>query len=296
MWPNLQRDPTGRGPRPVGRAGGELAGLRSLGGGGPLLPGGAGRRGPPGRGGAAPSRPAAGLALLLAVLAGALLAATALTRAWEAGAGPRRAAAAMAGAAAPAAGGTQAYSLWLRPGAGQAAGGRLSAVVDALAREHGGPVFPPHVTLAATVHGAEEAVRRAARGLAAAADGPVAVSFARVAQGPAYFQSVYLLADRSPALVGLHAQARAEMERECTVEMPNPEYMPHLSLMYGLEGAGPEAMGKKARIARALEAADGGGLVAAAGFRADSVQLWLTPPDPSTQSWELIEEFPLGPP
>ena len=89
---------------------------------------------------------------------------------------------------------------------------------------------------------------------------------------------------------------RAEMERECTVEMPNPEYMPHLSLMYGLEGAGPEVMGKKARIARALEAADGGELVAAAGFRADSVQLWLTPPDPSTQSWELIEEYPLGPP
>jgi len=131
------------------------------------------------------------------------------------------------------------FALWLAPeGADEDA---LQAVVDRLAREHGGPTFPPHLTLLGGIVAEEDDVVERAHRLAAERT-PLTLHLDGIGTDETYFQSLFGLVRATPELVELRAAARAIFP-----EAPDP-YRPHVSLLYGHPG--PET---KRSIIAALE-------------------------------------------
>src|SRR4051794_11169941 len=116
------------------------------------------------------------------------------------------------------------YSLWLVPDG--AADDVLHSVIDRLAAEHGGPSFPPHMTLLSGIVTTEDDVAERARRLAAD-NGPVTLHLDGIGTDETYFQSLFATVRPTPELVGLRAAARAIFP-----EAPDP-YRPHISLLYG---------------------------------------------------------------
>src|SRR5690606_30965655 len=117
------------------------------------------------------------------------------------------------------------YSLWLMPPA--AVYDRFARLIDALSRRFGTPRFAPHITLAST--GAELAGDAPARAAALAAElAPVPVRLLDVAHTDDYFRSLFVRAQRTPALLAAHRLAAARLGTE-----PAEDFMPHLSLLYG---------------------------------------------------------------
>jgi len=117
------------------------------------------------------------------------------------------------------------YSLWLVPEG--AVDGDLQAVVDRLAREHGGPTFPPHVTLFGGIVGPEDDVVARSRELAARV-APFTVHLDDVDAGETYFQSLFAIASPTPDLLATREAAQLVFP-DVTAE----PYRPHLSLLYG---------------------------------------------------------------
>jgi len=117
------------------------------------------------------------------------------------------------------------YSLWLMPPA--PVYDRFARLIDALSRRFGTPRFAPHITLAST--GAELAGDAPARAAALAAElAPVPVRLLDVAHTDDYFRSLFVRAQRTPALLAAHRLAAARLGTE-----PAEDFMPHLSLLYG---------------------------------------------------------------
>src|SRR4051794_32122626 len=117
------------------------------------------------------------------------------------------------------------YSLWLVPDAG-AVNDDLQAIIDRLAGEHGGPTFPPHLTLLSGIVAPEDDVVERARRLAAAS-APITLHLDDIRADETYFQSLFAVVRPTPELVGLRAAARTVFP-----EAPDP-YRPHVSLLYG---------------------------------------------------------------
>ena len=119
---------------------------------------------------------------------------------------------------------TARYSLWLVPeGAEEAA---LQGIIDRLARQHGGPSFPPHLTLLSGIETTEEdVVARAGR--LVAENAPITLDIDGIGTDETYFQSLFATVTPTPDLAGLRAAARAIFP-----EAPDP-YRPHISLLYG---------------------------------------------------------------
>ena len=113
---------------------------------------------------------------------------------------------------------------WLVPAAGSARD-RLAAIISALAAEHGGPRFEPHVTMAGRFHSGEQTAARALTSLVAGVR-PFEVRFAAVGYEQAYFRALYLRAEPSPLLTALHGAARAAWALDAR------SFAPHLSLLY----------------------------------------------------------------
>jgi len=162
----------------------------------------------------------------------------------------------------------EAYSLWLEPPVGGAARARAARAAARLAARHGGPDFPPHVTLLscrAPAPGAEARVVSAARELADGRPGPP-VAFERVSCGEMFYQCVYLEAELGAPLAAAHEEAKRLLSTAgCELSLPNPAgFLPHLSLLYGLEGEGRAA--ERAAAAAQLEAEEGPDFLAAAAF------------------------------
>lgn len=190
----------------------------------------------------------------------------------------------------------EAYSLWLEPAAGGAARARAAGAAGRMAVRHGGPAFPPHVTLLscrAPGPGAEARVVGAARALAAGRPGP-RVDFARVACGAMFFQCVYLEAELGAALAAAHTEAKHLLsEAGCELSLPNPEgFLPHLSLLYGLEGEGRAA--EKAAAAARLEEEEGPTFAAAASFTAEDLLVMRV--DGPCEAWREVARFPFAAP
>jgi len=120
------------------------------------------------------------------------------------------------------------YSVWLQP-EGDAYDEYRKCIED-LAKEHGAPLFEPHVTVLGRIINSEhDAVEQSAK-LAAEISEPMIINLIRVTFGEAYFQCVYLQAEKSAALDQLHNRAKKLFSID---GLPNPTYIPHLSLMYG---------------------------------------------------------------
>lgn len=119
---------------------------------------------------------------------------------------------------------TARYSLWLAPdGADE---DTLQAIIDRLAAQHGGPSFPPHLTLLSGIVTTETDVVERARRLAAQS-APVTLHLDGIGVDETYFQSLFAAVRPTPELVGLRVAAR-----EIFPEAPDP-YRPHISLLYG---------------------------------------------------------------
>jgi 2'-5' RNA ligase len=117
------------------------------------------------------------------------------------------------------------FSLWLVPDG--AAADAYQAVIDRLAREHGGPVFPPHLTLLGSITIDESEVLERARILAEAV-APFTIEVDGIDVDATYFQSLFATVRPTNAL--LAARRAAEQAFDAPL---GEAYRPHLSLLYG---------------------------------------------------------------
>jgi Cyclic phosphodiesterase-like protein len=116
-------------------------------------------------------------------------------------------------------------ALWLMPDGPSSE--RLTALVSALAARLGTPVFVPHVTV---IHGLareeSEIVARAESLARRLASRPV--DLGPVEGRDEYFRCLYLRAEPAEWFLAAHARAAQAFDLS-----PDPEYLPHLSLVYG---------------------------------------------------------------
>lgn len=101
-------------------------------------------------------------------------------------------------------------------------------LIQAFASEYGGPVFPPHITLAARIEVEDEnLVLEKARELAQTLT-PFELRLGEPAGEASFFRALYLLVPMTPELRHAHARAREHFG------LPEGNFVPHLSLFYGL--------------------------------------------------------------
>jgi 2'-5' RNA ligase len=120
---------------------------------------------------------------------------------------------------------TDRYSLWLVPEG--AVADALQAVIDRLAREYGGPAFPPHVTLFGSLEIAEDDVVARSRRLAGQI-APFTVHLDGLDVGDTFFQSLFATVRATPELL-----AAREAAQRTFPEVSASQFRPHLSLLYG---------------------------------------------------------------
>jgi 2'-5' RNA ligase len=116
------------------------------------------------------------------------------------------------------------YHLWLKPEG--ASFERYSGAIARLARELGGPLFEPHVTLTSELPGTEPELLQRSAALAGKLRA-FEIVLEAVDFGSEYFRCVYARARPTPAL----AHAR-ELARRAYAQS-DADFMPHLSLAYG---------------------------------------------------------------
>ena len=136
---------------------------------------------------------------------------------------------------------------------------RLAGWIDRLADRHGGERFPPHVTLLAGVAGARRDVLARAAAVAARLEAFL-VRLDGVDGRDEHFRCVFARVTPSGQLIAAHETAARAFERG-----PEPEYFPHLSLLYG-----SLSPGQKRILAREI----GGGV--GVRFRARRLHVWST--------------------
>ncbi len=164
---------------------------------------------------------------------------------------------------------------WLVPAAGPERD-RLTGAIGRLAAEHGGPVFAPHVTLVDAFDGEERAVARELERLMAGVP-PFEVTLAGAGHEPTFFRSLYLRAEPSARLAGLHDAG----ERLWGLA-GRPPYRPHLSLLYSDL---PED--RKPAVIGALR------LDLPVTIRIDAAELWVDFRDQVTD-WRRAARVPLA--
>lgn len=165
------------------------------------------------------------------------------------------------------------FSLWLMPeGAPRE---RLAGWIDRLADRYGSERFPPHVTLLAGAAGARRDVLARAAAVAARL-AALDVRLGGVDGRDEHFRCLFAHVTSPARLVAAHEAAARAFERE-----PEPEYLPHLSLVYG--SLPPE---QKQVLAREI----GGGVDAR--FEARRLHVWST--EGPVVEWREIGAFDLG--
>jgi hypothetical protein len=117
------------------------------------------------------------------------------------------------------------YSLWIVPEG--VVNDALQAVINRLAREHGGPAFAPHVTLFGSLDASEVEVVERSRHLAGQI-APFTIFLDDLDVGETYFQSLFATVRATPELLAARAAAQ-----QMFPEVPVAPYRPHVSLLYG---------------------------------------------------------------
>jgi 2'-5' RNA ligase len=164
------------------------------------------------------------------------------------------------------------YSLWLTP-AGDARTS-LARLIAELAEQHGGPRFPPHITLLGSIVGTDDEIGRLA-GEVARQLVPQRVEFDGLGAENLYFRTLYLVVKPTSAVMAANALARRAFADERT-----DPFRPHLSLVYG---------DYSAEIKGAISAAIQARLPAGCDVRA--LDVYQT--EPPVDAWRLAHRFPL---
>jgi cyclic phosphodiesterase-like protein len=116
------------------------------------------------------------------------------------------------------------HALWLVPQ--EPVSVRLSALIDSLARRYGGPRFVPHVTLVSGIELPLGDIRARAHALAQGLP-PAVVTLRRAACRDEYYKALFLEVEGAD-LRDTHARAAAALGVR-----RDPDYLPHLSVVYG---------------------------------------------------------------
>lgn len=167
------------------------------------------------------------------------------------------------------------YSLWLMP-TGKAYD-KLSGLIKRLAKEYNAPLFEPHITLLGeTMQSEDDVLKRVKRAeQLASGQNPFPITLNSIDYQDFYFRALFVRAEKTDPLQALHDRAKEVFEMQDI-----PDYMPHLSLMYGNF---PQAI--KEQIIKDI------GRDQATEFTVNSVQIFKT--DGEVNAWYRIKELPL---
>ncbi len=165
------------------------------------------------------------------------------------------------------------YSLWLMP-TGEAYD-KLSGLIKRLANEYNAPFFEPHVTLLGEAMQSNEDVLKKAEKLVSG-QRPFPITLSTVEYQDFYFRTLFVRAEKTDQLQALHDYAKEVFEMQDI-----PDYMPHLSLMYGNF---PQAV--KDKIIETI------GRDQAMVFTISAIHLLKT--NGEVSAWHKVKEFPLG--
>jgi len=164
------------------------------------------------------------------------------------------------------------YSLWLMPSGDIY--DELAKINSELSREHGSPSFEPHVTLIGELIGSEEDMLHKTSELAAVIR-PYRIKLTRIGYLPEFSRCLFIKVEKTDDVMEANLRAGEIFNLQ-----KSPEYMPHLSLMYGRFS--PET---KEEIVRKM------GREFELSFDVNSIHLFLTGYPP--QNWHRVWEFPL---
>lgn len=116
------------------------------------------------------------------------------------------------------------YSLWLEPTGDQR--NQLQEQIERLSREHGTPLFNPHITLLGGLQKPSEILIPPLQTLASFTN-PFTVSLDEVGYRQRFYQCLFIHANPSDLLTNLRNKALQ------LFNTTRGDYMPHLSLLYG---------------------------------------------------------------
>mmetsp|Transcript_12352 Transcript_12352/g.18984 ORF Transcript_12352/g.18984 Transcript_12352/m.18984 type:complete len:193 (-) Transcript_12352:242-820(-) len=173
------------------------------------------------------------------------------------------------------------HSLWLCPSEGPSKDA-YSAIIADTASKLDTFSYLPHVTLvAAIMTDVDDVVRRTkelAQDLA-----PYELELDTLGGRDAYFQCVYARLKQTPTVMQANAKARQVFpERQS-----DPEYIPHLSLIYGDFTMEEKEKTLIPELKKKLAAQKD----ATSSFRIDAIEVWSTQGD--VKDWYLVETIPL---
>jgi len=117
------------------------------------------------------------------------------------------------------------YSIWLIP-AGEVYQ-KLSEIISQLSEKYSAPNFEPHITLLGNLIGPEEDLISKTLKLTAQLK-PFKINLKKADYLDEYFKCLFIRAEKTKELIRAN-----NIAREAFNFKPDPEYMPHLSLMYG---------------------------------------------------------------
>ena len=172
------------------------------------------------------------------------------------------------------------HSLWLCPAG--ASGDAFQSIIQSASSSLDTFCFPPHITLVAAIMTSPEDVVERAK-IVASKIAPYDFEFENVSQRNAYFQCVYCKMKRTEDVVNANKIAREVFTERRT----DPEYMPHLSLVYG----DFTEEQKKDTIIPSLETQIQQLAPQTTTIPVDSIEVWSTQGDVS--EWYLVETVPL---
>lgn len=165
------------------------------------------------------------------------------------------------------------YSLWLIP-TGEAYN-QFAEIISRLSAKHHSPKFEPHVTLIGAIIGTEEELSAKIAQLAKLIK-PFKIKLGIMDYFNERHKALLVRAEKTPELIEAN-----KITREVFDLPPDPEYMPHLSLLYG--DFSPET---KEEIIKEL------GREFNIEFKSKGVCLYFTTGEEDENNWHKIKDFP----
>lgn len=196
------------------------------------------------------------------------------------------------------------YAIWIVPSE-EAAEAKLKGAITAMSarfsrNDFTPPVFDPHMTLFGMIYGDSQSVIENKFEELAGEIEPFSIEFSSVEAGTSYFQTVYLKADPTAPANQAVVQANSKLNAGfgatagVTVEVFNPQYKPHMSLMYNTAENRAEMADEAKAMTEVKEVVDGR-VHKKFSMAVDSMELWhLDLDDTTTESWRLAKKAKFG--
>ena len=165
------------------------------------------------------------------------------------------------------------YSLWLMPTG--AVDRKFSQLISQLAEQYSSPAFSPHVTLVGMIEANEEEIIMKAQEVASLIH-PYTINLTNVDYTDYYYRALFVRVEPSADVLAAYQEARKIFPSN-----QEPDYMPHLSLLYG-----DFSVEIKKQIITKI------GDSFTDEFEANTLHLYLT--EGNVSDWQKISTFPLS--